>query len=378
VLQPTARQPEVNKSLDPQFTPHNLSSMPDRYDTTQTWQWNLAHAPPLTPPAADVQVVPGDWNWCGLPVNSPLGIAAGPLLNGPWLRYYALRGFDILVYKTVRSSSRPCYSLPNLVPVVGDDLLSPGATVPAAPSMAGTWAVSFGMPSVAVAEWQADIAETRKTLNKGQLLVVSVVGTQATSEDGEQQLDALADDFASCAKLACEAGADGIEANFSCPNVSTDDGQLYQHPSSAALVAGRIRASIGDKPLVLKIGFTNSDELVRSLVQHVAPFVQGLAMTNAISARVKDRHGQLLFDGESRGICGDAIRQASIQQVRRFSDCIRRLGVPLQLVGVGGIASAEHVRSYLAAGATTVAAATAVMTNPELGIHIRRDLQSRR
>jgi dihydroorotate dehydrogenase len=144
------------------------------------------------------------------------------------------------------------------------------------------------------------------------------------------------------------------------------------------LVAGRIRASIGDKPLVLKIGFTNSDELVRSLVQHVAPFVQGLAMTNAISARVKDRHGQLLFDGESRGICGDAIRQASIQQVRRFSDCIRRLGVPLQLVGVGGIASAEHVRSYLAAGATTVAAATAVMTNPELGIHIRRDLQSRR
>ena len=44
--------------------------------------------------------------FCGIPVQSPLGIPAGPLLNSRWLLYYASLGFDVLTYKTVRSSAR--------------------------------------------------------------------------------------------------------------------------------------------------------------------------------------------------------------------------------------------------------------------------------
>jgi len=239
-----------------------------------------------------------------------------------------------------------------------------------------SWAVSFGMPSLPNDEWQADIRETVDQLQTGQILVVSVVGTQ--SESGSSPLEQLADDYASCAQLACDAGAHGIEANFSCPNVSTDDGQLYQHAEAARIVAKRLRSAIGTTPLVLKIGFTSGRQQIDSLLNAVSPYVQGLAMTNAISARVRQADGTLLFDGAPRGICGSAIRHASQQQVRQFSERIRELSLPIQLVGVGGIFTLDDVNEYLNSGASSVALATAPMVRPTVAIDIRKSLTAER
>ena len=87
----------------------------DRYDIRKDYTWNFDHAP--EPVVGDVPAVDGDWTYCGQPVDSPLGIAAGPLLNGRWLLYYASLGFDILTYKTVRARERASYGLPNLQPI---------------------------------------------------------------------------------------------------------------------------------------------------------------------------------------------------------------------------------------------------------------------
>src|SRR6266567_3359373 len=78
-----------------------------RYNWHQTYDWNYEHGP--KPPLQDEAAVPGQWDFCGLPVGSPLGVAAGPLLNGKWILYYAALGFDVLTYKTVRSRARLCY-----------------------------------------------------------------------------------------------------------------------------------------------------------------------------------------------------------------------------------------------------------------------------
>ena len=86
-----------------------------KYDITKDYAWNFDNAP--EPEQLDVVPVPGEWAYCGVSVESPLGIAAGPLLNGQWLLYYAALGFDILTYKTVRSRERASYGLPNLQPV---------------------------------------------------------------------------------------------------------------------------------------------------------------------------------------------------------------------------------------------------------------------
>lgn len=358
---------------------------PQTYDVSKTWQWNLDHAPAIEAMSSgsgkDHPRVSADqsWAWCGLPVTSPLGISAGPLLDSRWLLHYAALEFDILVYKTVRSSARECYELPNLVPVSSPQLSESGTTVLASPDMNGSWAVSFGMPSQHPDKWRSDVENARKLLPSGKVLVVSVVGTQDCAiTEPVHSLEQLADDFALCARWAVDSGAHGVEANFSCPNVATADGQLYQQPAAAGFVAERIRSRIGDAPLVLKIGRVETVEQARSLLAAVSPFINGLAMTNSIAARVRTDNGTLLFDGQPRGICGSATLSASVAQTALFRQAMNDAGLQLDLIGVGGISNYEGVQSYLNAGATSVALATAAMVDPAVGTRIRHQLTSAR
>ncbi|MCA9061171.1 MAG: hypothetical protein KDA85_21810, partial [Planctomycetaceae bacterium] len=237
------------------------------YDPHRTWLQNLQESPaPGTGQVSPVPPFPGQWSWCGIPVESPLGIPAGPLLNSNWLLYYAQLGFDILVYKTVRSEARDCYPLPNLLPVQVPQV-SGGfpSVVPASDQMQGTWAVSFGMPSLPPEQWRADVELAANQLPSGKILVVSVVGSSTATGHRQQshssssresvgsaglsqsgaanhEIERLANDFALCARWAVESGAQVVEANFSCPNVCSADGQLYQHPEQAAHVAAAIRS----------------------------------------------------------------------------------------------------------------------------------------
>jgi dihydroorotate dehydrogenase len=346
----------------------DIAALPT-YDRAQTYDWNYDHAP--QPADVDVPDVPGEWSFLDLAVGSPLGVPAGPLLNGAWCLYYASLGFDVVTYKTVRSGERACYPLPNLQPVRCGQLHGGEAEVPAIERMSGSWAVSYGMPSKSPDVWRRDVAATRRRLPAGKLLSVSVVGTV---QDG-WTIDDLADDYAQCAAWAVESGTDCIETNFSCPNVSTCDGQLYQQPADAARVAERVRARIGRVPLILKIGKLNSRDEAEALLNAVAPHADALAMTNSIATSVRSQDGAgLLFDGQKRGICGDATREASVAQTRLVRGILRERGLKLKLIGVGGASTAAHVREYLTAGASAVHIATAAMVDPGVALTIRREL----
>ena len=80
--------------------------MHQTYDITRSYQENYETGPqlPSSPSSPSSQATK---NFLGLPVHSRIGIAAGLLLNSKWILGYAQRGFDILTYKTVRSSHRP-------------------------------------------------------------------------------------------------------------------------------------------------------------------------------------------------------------------------------------------------------------------------------
>lgn len=338
-----------------------------RYDISRSYHWNYQNAP--DPVELDVPPWPGLWDFCGLPVASPLGIAAGPLLNGRWLLYYASLGYSVLTYKTVRSESRECYPLPNLVPVEVPQLAQPGRQISSAAEMLGSWAISFGMPSAPPDVWRADLEVTRKRMPPGTVLSVSVVGTEAPGGS----LDDLANDYARCARWAVESGAQVIEANFSCPNVCSADGQLDRDPRSATVVAKRLREAIGDTPLLLKIGFIANDELATRLIKGVSPYVTGLSMTNCIAAQVKGPDGQALFEGQPRGIGGFAIRDASVSQIRRFRRIAGDLGEALVLVGVGGASTSVDVQNYLSAGVNAVHVATAAMEEPRTALQIAEE-----
>jgi len=347
----------------------SLSTTP-RYELSRTYDWNYEHAPNVV--QTEVPAVSGDWQFCGLPVASPLGVPAGPLLNGQWCLYYASLGFDVLTYKTVRSDERACYPRPNLQPVSCDTLRGDEAELAVSTAMLGSWAVSFGMPSKSPDVWRADVEQTRRALPLEKILVVSVVGTD---QEG-WTIRELAADYARCARWAIESGADVVEANFSCPNVATCDGQLFQHPDDAHIVASSIRDQIGDAPFVVKIGRLMDPNNALRLLDALEHTVDGIAMTNSIATTVRADDGTLLFEGVKRGICGDAIRTASVEQTRVMAGLIHERDLQVQIIGVGGARTAEHVADYLDAGAHAVQIGTAAMVNPAVGIEIRQGLAS--
>ncbi len=311
--------------------------------------------------------MPGDWTFAGLPASGPLGIAAGPLLCGKWILYYASLGFDVLTYKTVRSGYRPCYPLPNLVHVPDDDRSDEQSDVIATEGPSATWAVSFGMPSSEPEQWRRDIEATRQQLANEKRLSVSVVGTVQPG----WSIDDLAADYALCARWAVESGADAVEANLSCPNVDTCDGQLYQRPQEAGMVAAAIRREIGAVPLILKVGHVVDESDAQKLLASISESATAIAMTNSVSGRVRTADDQLLFDGQRRGICGAATFKASRDQVAMFSRLVDQLGLSLKLIGVGGASMASHVHDYVDAGAECVHLATAAMLDPEVAIKIK-------
>ncbi len=351
---------------------------PSAYIPNLPYQWNYDH-PPSDEVAEDLLAGgeqrlppwPTPCSYGGLPAASPLAVAAGPLLNAAWCRYYARLGFDVLTYKTVRTATRACYPTPNLVPLAVDAFHGDEPEVQSARTMRGTWAVSFGMPSQPPNVWRSDVANLRSELPPEKLLSVSVVGTMQP----DWTLANLAEDYAACGQWAQDGGADLIEANFSCPNVASCDGQLYQHPHDAAVVAQTMRARLrADTPLLIKVGhMTDPDQMAR-LLDALAPSVEAVVAVNSIASRVRGQDAAWLFDGQRRGVCGAAIRDAAVRQVNAMQRAVERLRLPLRVIGVGGVRSWSDVQRYLDVGAEAVQIATAAMLHPAIARDIRLEL----
>ena len=344
--------------------------MPPSYDIQRSWEENCLHGPRLDASPPLVPATP--MKQClGLPVRSRLGIAAGLLLNSRWIGPYARLGFDLLTYKTVRSAARPCHPLPNWVFV--DDVSPPDGpvvvrTMPADPAQASS-SVCFGMPSIAPGEWRPDVRRARQSLESGQLLIVSVVGTPGA----DPSLEALADDFAHCAAWAAAAGAQVVEANLSCPNVCSAEGTLYHDHQASRLVAERIRAAIGPVPLLLKVGTFASPLALRGFLQTVDGLASGVTLVNCISRPVLRADGQAAFGEAFRmaGVMGRAIHQPAVAAVRAARHCVESDRLGLAIAAVGGVAGVEDIADFFQAGADAVLCGSAPMYMPNLAIEAK-------
>src|SRR2546428_4400639 len=181
------------------------------YRFDRSYAWTYAHAPALPrvrrlPPGRGGHLF--DYS-----LNSPLGVAAGPLLKSKWVEGYARLGFDVLTYSTVRSRFQPAHSLPNIRHVETRDQF---AVAPRRPHANGspTIAISTGTPSMDPDIWRKDMRRAKERLGPGQILIASVVGTPDPSDTPES----LIADYTRCAVWAAEAGADVIEVHLAAPS----------------------------------------------------------------------------------------------------------------------------------------------------------------
>ncbi len=106
---------------------------------------------------------------------------------------------------------------------------------------------------------------------------------------------------------------------------------------------------------------------------HARAAAQFVQTANKFRADITvEKDGELMFDGQKRGICGDATRTSSLRQTELFSRLIAHRGLSLSLIGVGGASTAEHVRAYLEAGAEQVHIASAAMADPSIAVTIKQ------
>ena len=312
----------------------------------------------------------------GQPIYLPFGIPAGPLLNGKYVKAALNKGFDIPVYKTVRTRKYASAPWPNVLAVQAAqkeltfDVAEQGLV--ANHHFAEPLAItnSFGVPSFDPDFWQPDMADAKRYAKRGQCGVGSLQGT--TNRNGD--IDAYIRDFVLAAKLVKETGVKVLEANLSCPNEGTAHLLCYDVKRAKMIIAA-IKNEIGDTPLIIKIGYFGDINQLELLVSEAGSMVQGISAINTIPAKVVNEQGKQALPGPGRercGVCGYPIKWAGLDMVRKLSTLRQQLGLSFTIVGVGGVTRPEDYQAYMAAGATLVMSATGAMWNPYLAQDIKK------
>jgi dihydroorotate dehydrogenase len=318
------------------------------------------------------------YNLFGYPVSSLFGIPAGPILNSKFVKGAFNKGFDIVVYKTVRSDIYPCHPNPNIVhvnirgnltlaraqkPLVADTLYKEPLSI----------TNSFGVPSKKASFWQKDAKKAIAYTGKGQLLILSFMGTVKPKQTEKQ----FVDDFAKAAKQSLKTGAKVLEVNLSCPNIG-NEGLVCYNLKVTEKVLKSIRKVIGKKPLIVKTGYFQDNKELKKFAKIVNKYAQGISAINTIAAPVVDKNGKQALPGSAirlkSGICGAAIKWAGIDMVKRLVKLKKKNKYRYIIFGVGGVMNAKDYLDYKKAGADVVMSATGSMWNPYLAQEIKRKI----
>jgi dihydroorotate dehydrogenase len=278
-------------------------------------------------------------------------------------------GFDVLTYKTVRTTAQPAYPLPNLAFV--RNLSDVAVAAPSARAAdAWTLAVSMGMPSMEPDVWRKDVRRAKEQIGRGQILIVSVVGTPAAGGD----IDAFANDYALAARWAAEAGADVIEVQLACPNPSAEHPQMvYEDMRVSAYVVARVRAQVS-VPILAKLGAFRTPRNLHETASRLAPWVSGFVLVNGVLRKVVDADGNPLFGGNGRELAGIVGADTYAGCARQVSELLawRKAGAwERAILAVGGITSVERARETLRGGADAAMVATAALADPLFAYRFR-------
>ncbi len=331
------------------------------YDIHQTLE-NNCKAPPTIEYKTSTRFKTPQEQWpifLGYKIASPIGLAPCGGSTSKGIKILSRAGVDVLTYKTMRSYHHESHPLPNMVYVQNKTLTRNdiGKRIQKLdnPTNPIAMTTSFGNPAFDPEWTRKDIAKARSYLHDGQVLIVSVYG----KTDKE---------FISAAKLAQEAGAQIIEANISCPNVT--DLPLYKKPDKLFQLCKKLKAAIS-LPLLIKVGlFDTHQQMEEVFCAAGRAGVNGISGINGIPMEVVDQNGNSVF-ADSRtvaGVGGAPIFQLAKEFVKEAIQVIRKNNLDLKLIAMGGVTKPEDFQTLLDLGADVAMSATGLMYNPLLAM----------
>lgn len=318
------------------------------------------------------------YDFLGFKVNSLFGIPAGPLINSNFCQGAFQKGFDICIYKTVRSDNFPCHLFPNIlsVKVKGDLTLKKAKGKLVADNKYSTpisITNSFGVPSRDPKIWQKDVKKAMSYASVGQILILSFMGTVRENQTREEFIA----DYQLAGKLAIETKVKVLETNLSCPNIGNEGLVCYDFHITEEICQA-IRKEIGNTPLILKVGYYKNYEDIKKLAVVVEKYAQAVSVINTIPAQIVDKDGHQALPGQNRkksGVCGASIKWAGLEMVKKLNIARKEIGANFKIIGVGGVMTSDDFLKYRKVGADFVMSATGAMWNPFLAKEIKERLR---
>lgn len=339
------------------------------YDISKSYDWNYEYGPFNIPSYPERFLKPSK-KFLSFKLNSLFGVPAGPLLNSRWIETYSKLGYDILTYKTVRTRSYPAHQMPHILYVEKNQVKNDTSFI-GKPYLSKIHSLaitnSFGVPSKDPDVWQEDVKRSLRLIDKGQLLILSIMGTQ----DGLHSQKEFIRDFAKCAVLAMETGAPVIEVNLSCPNLH-GGGIVCYDADLCGKICEEIKNVIGDVPLIAKIGFFDKEIELIKVLKKINPFIDSIAAVNTLQGNVTDLQYKKIHMRQIgvSGICGNYIKPYALSMVKTLNTLRDQLKMKFAIIGIGGVTEPEDFENYMSVGADAVQSATGAMTDPYLAFKI--------
>jgi len=197
---------------------------------------------------------------------------------------------------------------------------------------------AMGLPNPGISEL---VKEIREAKSFGAPVIVSVYGFSA-------------EEYATVAKKAVEAGADAVELNVSCPHVKETGSEIGQNPKILTEVVRRVKAVV-EKPVFVKLSpnVTNIAEIAEAAAKAGA---NALTAINTVKAMAIDTDTTVpILSNKTGGLSGPAIKPIAVRCVYAIYERVK-----LPIMGCGGITNWRDAVEFLLAGATAVQIGTAM------------------
>lgn len=160
-----------------------------------------------------------------------------------------------------------------------------------------------------------------------------------------------------CAAL--DGKTDLIELNISCPNVKCGGMAFGIRPESVRRVTKAAKSALKKTPLIVKLS-PNVESITENALAAEEGGADCLSLINTLTGMVIDiERRQPLLANNTGGVSGTGIRPIAVRMTYEVCRAVR-----IPVIGMGGIAMAEHAVEFLMAGARAVQVGTANFTDP--------------
>lgn len=218
-----------------------------------------------------------------------------------------------------------------------------------------------GNPAPRIAETPAGMLNSVGLQNPGVDVFISEYLPKAKKEGNviiANIAGATLDDYRAVAEKLEDTDVDMIELNISCPNVKQGGASWGITCEGAATVTKTVRA-VTKKPLMVKLtpNVTNIVDIAKAAESEGADCLS--LINTLLGMRIDIKTKRPVLKNNVGGFSGPAVFPVAVRMVWQVANA-----VGIDVVGLGGITTAEDVIEMMMAGARAVQIGTAIFTDP--------------